>query len=148
MSTSILSTPRGVCFTGRHVRKVMRNARSGGAIVVRGTHPIHIPNGGIPSLKRYVEKAEMENISVNASKDRPSRLCASGRHTTTRPISHVMYQEKNQGVIMSKPPSVASDASMNVRIVGARHNQKAPVRRKPAKTTVLIVSQVQRALST
>jgi len=148
MSTSLLSTPRGVCFTGRHVRKVMRNARSGSAIVVRGTHPIHIPNGGIPSLKRYVEKAEMEKASVNASKDRPSRLCVSGRHTTTRPISHVMYQEKNQGVIMSKPPSVTSDASMNVRIVGARHNQKAPVRRKPAKTTVLIVSQVQRALST
>ena len=148
MSTSILSTPRGVCFTGRQVRKVMRNASSGSAIVVSGTHPIHIPNGGIPSLKRYVEKAEMENASVNASKDRPSRLCASGRHTTTRPISHVMYQEKNQGVIMSKPPSVASDASMNVRIVGARHNQKAPVRRKPAKTTVLIVSQAQRALST
>src|SRR5260370_8003859 len=125
----------------------MRNGRGGGAIVVRGTHPIPIPNGGLPSLKRYVEKAEMENTSVNARKDRPSRLCASGKHTTTRPINHVMYQEKNQGVIMSKPPSVTSDASMNVRIVGARHNQKAPIRRKPAKTTVLIVSHVQRALS-
>src|SRR5260370_8701251 len=114
MSTFILSTPRGVCFTGRHVRKVMRNARSGGAIVVRGTHPIHIPNGGIPSLKRYVEKAEMENTSVNASKDRPSRLSASGKHNTTSPISHGMNQEKNQGVTMSNPPSVTSAASMNL----------------------------------
>src|SRR5260370_30698234 len=130
MATCLLSTPRGVCFRGRHVRKVMRNGRSGGTIVIRGTHPIHIPNGGIPSLKRYVEKAETENASVNASKDRPSRLCASGKHTTTRPISHVMYHEKNQRVIISKPPSVSSDASMNVRIVVARHNHKAPVRRK------------------
>ena len=148
MSASILSTLSGACFTGRHVRKAMRNASSGGAIVVRHTHAIHIPNGGIPSLKRYVEKAETENVSMNASRDRPSRLCASGRHTTARPTSHVIYQEKNQGVIMSKPPSVASAASMNVRMVGARHNQMAPVMRNPAKTTVLIVSHVQRALST
>ena len=65
-------------------------------------------------------RAVAEKVKVNATNARPMRSFETGRQTMARPTSQVTYQAKNQGVTMSNAPSVASAASIMVRVVGMR----------------------------
>jgi hypothetical protein len=49
---AILLTFWEASFSGLHAIKEIRNASSGGTIVIRHTGPIQMPKGGYPSLKR------------------------------------------------------------------------------------------------
>ena len=113
------------------------NASKGGPIVIRHIKPIHLPKGGISSLKRYVSKAEAEKTKVNASNARPMRVYVAGKQTAASATNHVTYHEKNQGVIRSNAPRVASAASIKVRMLGAFHNQMHPMMRKTARAARL-----------
>src|SRR5579883_751879 len=83
-----------------------------------------------------------ENVKVAAINARATRSYVTGRQTTARLSTQARYQGKNQGVTTSNVPSVASEATASVRVVGARHNQMMLTIINRAKATRLILSHV------
>src|SRR5581483_2923347 len=83
-----------------------------------------------------------ENVKVAAISARPTRSYLTGKQTMARLSTQTRYQGKNQGVTTSSVPSVASEATASVRVVGVRHSQVILTTINRAKATRSILSHV------
>src|SRR5579885_1213276 len=71
-------------------------------------------------------------------------LSAMGSATATNENSKLYYQESNQGVTISKRPSVASEARTKVQMEGARHIHMILNTSNAASVTRSMLSQILR----